>query len=160
MEKSFFGVIEWKSARSYSRFSLESISAGKPILWRYHWWPADDFAHFNVVDDYNLEALAIELNLNLTSKRVIRVLDRISLKKGYPSKMRMDNGLKLNSTKVAELAEEYNLDLEIIQPKKPIQNSFVECFNRTFYTEVLYMHDFRNLYEVREISRNWFREFN
>ena len=40
-------------------------------------------------------------------------------------------------------------------PGEPTQNSFVERFNRTFRTEVLDMYVFRDLDEVREISRNW-----
>ena len=118
------------------------------------------FRTFNVVDDYNREALAIEVDLNLPSQRIIRVLDRIALTRGYPAKMRMDNGPELISTTMAEWAEEYSVDLEFIQPGKPTQNSFVERFNRTFRTEVLDMYVFRDLDEVREISRNWIREYN
>ena len=118
------------------------------------------FCTFNVVDDYNREALAIEVDLNLPSQRIIRVPDRIALTRGYPVKMRMDNGPELISTTMAEWAEEYSVDLEFIQPGKPTQNSFVERFNRTFRTEVLDMYVFRDLDEVREISRNWIREYN
>jgi len=35
------------------------------------------FRTFNVVDDFNREALAIEIDLSLPSQRVIRVLERI-----------------------------------------------------------------------------------
>ncbi|MDP6725543.1 MAG: IS3 family transposase [Arenicellales bacterium] len=118
------------------------------------------FRTFNVVDDYNREALAIEVDLNLPSQRIIRVLDRIALTRGYPAKMRMDNGPELISTTMAEWAEEHCVDLEFIQPGKPTQNSFVERFNRTFRTEVLDMYVFRDLDEVREISGNWIREYN
>lgn len=40
------------------------------------------------------------------------------------------------------------------------QNSYIERFNRTFRTEVLDMYVFRDLDEVREISRNWIKEYN
>ena len=52
------------------------------------------FRIFNVVDDFNREALAIEIDLNIPAQRVIRVLDRIVANRGYPLKMRMDNGPK------------------------------------------------------------------
>jgi putative transposase len=35
------------------------------------------FRTFNVVDDYNREALAIEIDLSLPAPRVIQVLERI-----------------------------------------------------------------------------------
>ena len=36
------------------------------------------FRTFNIVDDYNREALAIEVDLNLPAERIIRVLDRLA----------------------------------------------------------------------------------
>jgi len=50
------------------------------------------FRTFNVVDDFNREALAIEVDLNLHAQRIIRVLDRVAAWRGYPAKARMDNG--------------------------------------------------------------------
>ncbi len=48
------------------------------------------FRIFNVVDDYNREALATEIDLNIPAQRVVRVLYRIVANRGYPLKMRMD----------------------------------------------------------------------
>ncbi len=50
------------------------------------------FRTFNVVDDFNREALSIEIDLNLPALRVVRVLDRIAANRGYPVMLRMDNG--------------------------------------------------------------------
>ena len=55
------------------------------------------FRTFNVLDDFNREALAIEIDLNLPAHRVIRVLERIVAWRGYPNKLRMDNGLIASS---------------------------------------------------------------
>lgn len=49
------------------------------------------FRTFNVIDDYNRESLAIEIDSSLPSKRIIRVLDRIaaySLSKGSEARQR------------------------------------------------------------------------
>ncbi len=45
-----------------------------------------DFMHNAQIcmDDYNREALAIVIDLNLPTQRVIRVLDRIVVNRGYP----------------------------------------------------------------------------
>lgn len=53
-------------------------------------WP--EISEFYFVDDYNREALAIEIDLNLPAQRIIRVMDRIALWRGYPAKIRIDNG--------------------------------------------------------------------
>ncbi len=42
------------------------------------------FRTFNVVDDFNREALAIEIDLNIPAQRVVRALDRIVENPGYP----------------------------------------------------------------------------
>jgi len=50
---------------------------------------------FNVVDGFNREALAIEIDLNIPAQRVVRVLDRNVANCGYLLKMRMDSGPEL-----------------------------------------------------------------
>ena len=62
------------------------------------------FRTFNVVDDYNREALAIEIDLSLPSVRVVRVLERIVAWRGYPVKIRMDNGPEFISLTLADWA--------------------------------------------------------
>ncbi len=123
-------------------------------------WCGRVFRTFNVVDDYNREALAIEIDLSLPAQRIIRVLERIVAWRGYPAKIRMDNGPELTSVKMAEWAEEHGVELEFIQPGKPTQNSYVERFNRTYREEVLDFYVFRTLSEVREITDTWIKEYN
>ena len=118
------------------------------------------FRTFNVVDDFNREALAIEIDTSLPAARVVRVLDRISAWRGYPASMRMDNGPELISVTLADWAEQHGVELKFIQPGKPVQNSFVERFNRTYREEVLNFYIFSKLSEVQEITDNWLREYN
>tara|TARA_R100000687_G_scaffold82893_1_gene83725 strand:+ start:1906 stop:2619 length:714 start_codon:yes stop_codon:yes gene_type:complete len=118
------------------------------------------FRTFNVVDDFNREALAIEVDLNLPALRVIRTLDRAAAWRGYPKKLRMDNGPEFISTALAEWAEENGVELEFIKPGKPTQNSYIERFNRTYRNEILDFYLFSRLSEVREITDNWLREYN
>ncbi len=72
----------------------------------------------------------------------------------------MDNGPEFISTTLAEWAEEHDVELEFIKPGKPTQNVYVERFNQTYRNEVLNMHVFRALNEVRELTENWLREYN
>ena len=123
-------------------------------------WCGHRFRTFNVVDDFNREALSIEIDLNLQARRIIRTLDRIALWRGYPAKLRVDNGPELTSVLMAEWAELHGITLDFIQPGKPTQNSFIERFNRTYREEVLDMYVFKRLSEVRNITERWINEYN
>ena len=112
------------------------------------------FRTLNIVDDFSREALAIEIDVGLSAERVTRVLDRVVVWRGYPSKLRMDNGPELISTTLADWAEAHTIELEFIQPGKPTQNSYIERFNRTYRDEVLNMYVFKILSEVRVITEN------
>ena len=118
------------------------------------------FRTFNVVDDFNREALSIEIDLNLPDLRVIRVLDRIAANRGYPVMLCMDNGPEFISLVLAEWAEIHAVKLEFIQPGKPTQSAFIERFNRIYRTEILDFYLFRTLNEVREITEKWLSEYN
>ncbi|EMD3682736.1 transposase family protein, partial [Salmonella enterica] len=118
------------------------------------------FRAFNVVDNFNREALSIEIDLNLPALRVVRVLDRIAANRGYPVMLRMDNAPEFISLTLAEWAERHTVKLAFIQPGKPTQNAFIERFNRTYRTEILDFYLFRTLNEVREITDKWLSEYN
>lgn len=123
-------------------------------------WCGRRFRTFNVVDDFNREALAIEVDLNLPAERIIRVLERVAAWRGYPQKMRLDNGPELNSVSLAEWAEQHGIILDFISPGKPMQNGFIERFNRSYREAVLDMYLLRTLDEVREQTEYWIKEYN
>jgi putative transposase len=50
--------------------------------------------------------------------------------------------------------------LEFIKLGKPIQNAFIECFNKTYRTGLLDFYFFRILNEVKEITEHWLAEYN
>lgn len=123
-------------------------------------WDGRRFRTFNVIDDFNREALAVEIDLNLPALRVIRVLERIAAWRGYPAKLRVDNGPEFIATALADWAESKGIELDFIEPGKPMQNGFVERFNGSYRRGVLDMYVFRNLTEVREVTENWLRQYN
>jgi putative transposase len=123
-------------------------------------WNGRRFRTFNVVDDFNREALCIEIDLNLPAARVIRTLDRIAAWRGYPARVRMDNGPEFIAVATAEWAEQHEVALEFIEPGKPMQNGFIERFNRSYREGVLDMYVFKTLEEVRERTESWMRDYN
>jgi len=89
------------------------------------------FRLFNVLDDFNREGLAIEVDFSLPALRVIRVLDQIIEWRGKPSRLRCDNGPEFISHALKQWANTHHIDLEFIQPGNPQQNAYVERYNRT-----------------------------
>jgi putative transposase len=85
------------------------------------------------------------------------VLDRVAAWRGYPLKIRVDNGSEFISLVLTDWSEEQGIEIECIQPGKPTQNSYVERFNRTYRGEILNMYVFKTLNEVRELTDNWIR---
>ncbi len=118
------------------------------------------FRTFNVLDDFSRECLAIEVDTSLPAGRITRVLDRVSAWRGFPEKMRMDNGPELISVTLADWAERNGVELEFIQPGKPTQNSYIKRFNKTFRNEVLDFYLFSTLSEVKDITEDWIRQYN
>ena len=118
------------------------------------------FRTFNVIDDFNREALAIEIDFSLPSERVIRVLNRIIKERGKPRLVRMDNGPEFISAIFALWAKERRINLDFIKPGKPTQNAYVERFNRTFREQLLDCNLFSSLEEVQLATTNWMWEYN
>ena len=118
------------------------------------------FRTFNVIDDFNREALAIEIDTSLPAQRVVRVLDALAAWRGYPKRLRSDNGPEFISNKLDEWAEKNGVLLDFIQPGKPAQNAYIERFNRTYREEVLDLYLFDTLAEARAITEAWLEEYN
>ena len=118
------------------------------------------FRTLNILDDFNREALWIEVDTSLPAERVIRVLEMLIDWRGLPKQIRMDNGPELISQRLKNWAEEHQILLAHIQPGKPAQNAYVERFNRTFREDVLDAYLFDTLSEVQEITEQWLEEYN
>ena len=114
----------------------------------------------NVIDDFNREGLAVEVDHSLPSGRVTRVLDQVAEERGYPRKLRSDNGPELVGKVMTAWAAEHGVELVPIQPGKPTQNAYIERFNRTFRGEVLDVYAFGDLDEVRDESTRWLHRYN
>lgn len=119
------------------------------------------FRTFNVIDDFAREGLAIEVDTSITAERVVRVLERIRLERGsVPKRLRLDNGPEMISGALQAWANEHGVQLQFIQPGRPMQNGFIERFNRSLRNEVLDAYLFENLDDVRAITRDWLWRYN
>ncbi len=110
---------------------------------------------FNVIDDFNREALCIAIDTSLPAARVIRELDQLIAWRGKPERLRMDNGPEF----IAHAAKN-DIVFTYIQPGMPMQNGLIERFNKTYRTEVLNAWIFERLDQVRFITQEWMWRYN
>ncbi len=118
------------------------------------------FRTFNVVDDFNREALHIEIDTSITSARLIRVFERLEDQHGLPQVLRTDNGPEFLGEAFTSWAKAAGMAIQYIQPGKPNQNAYVERFNRTYRDELLDQYLFARLDDVREATYWWMIEYN
>lgn len=123
-------------------------------------WSGRRFRTFNVIDDYNREALKIEIDTSLPAARVVQALDELIELRGAPKRLRFDNGPEFISATLNDWAVRNSIELAFIQPGKPTQNAYVERFNRTYRTEVLDRYIFNSLNEIRTLTEDWRQRYN
>jgi len=115
---------------------------------------------FNVMDDYNREGLAIEVDQSLPSTRVIRALEQVIEWRGKPASLRCDNGPEYISGEMVNWANQHQITLIYIQPGKPTQNAYIERFNRTARHEWLDMHIFNSIEHAQLLATRWLWTYN
>ncbi|WP_155266520.1 integrase core domain-containing protein [Snodgrassella communis] len=107
------------------------------------------FRIFNVIDDFNREALGMDIAVSLPAGRVTRYLDNLTEYHGYPLTIRVVNGPEFNG-----------ITINYIQAGSPYQNGYIERFNRTYRTEVLDLYLFNNLEQARKVTEEWLTIYN
>jgi putative transposase len=113
-----------------------------------------------VVDTFTRECLALEVDTCLPSRRVTRALDAVIAERGRPERLRMDNGSELTSRHFLTWGIDHRIELNHIEPGKPVQNAFIESFNGRLRDECLNTSWFRNLWEARRRIAAWRTEYN
>ena len=115
---------------------------------------------FNVIDDFNREGLAIEVDFSLPASRVIRALDQVIEWRGKPNRIRCDNGPEYISNLLGDWAKSNGIELAFIQPGNPQQNAYVERYNRTVRYDWLNHYLFESIDEVQRHATNWLWTYN
>lgn len=118
------------------------------------------FRTLNIMDDFNRKAISIEADFSFPSQSVVEALKRAIHENGKPDKIRVDNGPEFISSTLSDWCKEENIHLQYIQPGKPMQNGFIERFNRTFRQDVLDAYLFEDIMQVRLLAEEWMNDYN
>jgi len=82
-----------------------------------------------VEDVFTRECLAVEVDVALTSARVVGVLEQLVATRGAPAVITVDNGSEFYSRRTDTWAYQRGVRLTFSRPGKPMDNPFIESFN-------------------------------
>ena len=110
-----------------------------------------------IVDDCSKKSPGLHVNYSISSSDVTDFFDSLS---GLPKKLRCDNGPEMTSRHFLGWAHKRGIEIEYIQPGKPIQNAFVESFNSRFRDECLNEELFLDLEDAKKKIEKWRMYYN
>lgn len=114
----------------------------------------------SVIDTCTREALAIAVDTSLPSAAVTRLLDWVIQTRQRPQQIMLDNGPELTSIWFDQWADRNGIELDYIDPGKPVQNAVMESFNGRFRDECLNSHWFTSLEDARRTIEAWRIDYN
>lgn len=123
-------------------------------------WSGRRFRMLTVIDQFTKECPAIEVDTSINGFRVSRVLDWLSLTRGLPESITVDNGPEFAGMVLDRWAYVKNVKLAFIRPGKPVENAFIESFNGRLRQECLNQHHFLDLEEARKTIEAWRIRYN
>lgn len=91
---------------------------------------------------------------------MVWVLRHLINRLGKPQRIRMDNGPELIANLMQTWSKLMDIEFDYIQPGKPMQNGYVERFNRTYRESVLDAYIFDRIDDVRDITDEFIKDYN
>lgn len=118
------------------------------------------FRTLNIIDDFNRQAIAIEVAHSMPASKVTELLERIIKEQGKPSRFRTDNGPEFISREFRDWCAIKEIEIQFIQPGRPMQNGYIERFNRTFRENILDAYLFEDTMQVQILAEEWMQDYN
>jgi len=115
---------------------------------------------FAAVDDFSRENVVLKVGTSLTGSDVAIALMRAFREHGIPKALNLDNGPEFTSDYFQKWAARFGIELQFIEPGKPMQNAFAESFNGRFRDECLNAHWFDSLNQARHLIDEWRDHYN
>lgn len=114
----------------------------------------------NIIDDHNRECLASHGSISYPSARVIDRLEQLKEEVGLPRYLRTDNGPEFKSWEYTTWCKNNGVTAIYSRPGKPMENGYVERFNRTFREDVLDAFYFNTVGQFNIIAEKWSDDYN
>ena len=118
------------------------------------------FRTLNILDDFNREALAIEVDYSFPSLKVVDMVHRVIEWRGKPEEIRRDNGTEFIAKDFSVFCSDSGINHLRIQKGKPSQNGYIERFNRTYREDVLDAHIFESIEQIRIKTDEFMEDYN
>lgn len=109
------------------------------------------FRVLNILDVYSKESLAMVVDTSINGERVSKMLDYLCWVRGLPEVILVDNGPEFSGKVMDNWAWKNKVQLDFSRPGKPIDNAFIESFNRTVRLECLNDNWFLSLAHAEEV---------
>ena len=114
----------------------------------------------NIIDDFSREALVVKADYSHSGDSVVRVMEELIWERSRPKRIRVDNGPEFVSKVLQKWCKTMEIEIQYIQPGKPVQNAYIERFNRWFREDVLDAYIFDNLKELQRTAEEWKDDYN
>lgn len=111
----------------------------------------------SIVDDCSKKCPGFHVEYSITSRDLTDFFDSLG---SLPRKLRCDNGPEMTSQHFLDWAHKRGIEIEYIQPGKPIQNAYVESFNGRLRDECLNEEIFLDLADAKKKIEKWRRQYN
>jgi putative transposase len=113
-----------------------------------------------LVDNHTRESLLLHPSQRIRGIDVVEVLEAVTKLKGFPKRIKVDNGPEFISKDLDRWAYWNHVELDFSRPGKPSDNAFIEAFNSRFRQECLNQHWFLSLADARIKIEAWRKEYN
>jgi putative transposase len=113
-----------------------------------------------VEDVFTRECLAVEVDVSLTSARVVSALEQLVNARGAPVVITVDNGSEFYSRRTDAWAYACGVRLTFSRPGKPMDNPFIESFNGRLRDEHLNVELFFSVADAQRKILEWQRDYN
>jgi putative transposase len=118
------------------------------------------FRILTVVDNWSRQSPVLEAGVRMSGETVGQVLDRVLGDGPGPRSITVDHGTEFQSRALEDWAYRRRVQLDFIQPGKPVENAFIESFNGRLRDECLNVHQFASLAEAQAIIEGWRVDYN
>jgi putative transposase len=113
-----------------------------------------------VGDDFTRENVVLRVGVSMTSADAAVALAQAIAERGRPKVLVCDNGPEFTSSHFQKWAARLGIEIQFIEPGKPMQNAFAESFNGQLRDECLNVHWFESMADARRTIAAWRSHYN